>query len=124
MAVGLLFAGSDQATIHNPIQPVLDSLNVSISRPSAHSLANRQASIDKAQAIRQSYQEMLMSKENVVGVGVGLRHQGGKRTDEVGLVVFVRQKVPKALLKTEDVIPDQIEGIPVDVKEVGELGVL
>jgi hypothetical protein len=29
-AVGLLFAGSDQATIYNPIKPVLDCLNVSI----------------------------------------------------------------------------------------------
>jgi len=123
LAVGLLFAGSDQATIHNPIQPVLDSLNVSISRPIAHSLADRQASIDKVQAIRESYQEMLMSKENVIGVGVGLRHKGGKRTEEVGLVVFVRRKIPKGSLSAEDLIPDQIEGIPVDVKEVGELGV-
>jgi hypothetical protein len=29
-AVGLLFAGSDQATIHNPIQPVLDRLAVEL----------------------------------------------------------------------------------------------
>jgi hypothetical protein len=28
LAVGLLFAGSDSATIHNPIQPVLDNLQV------------------------------------------------------------------------------------------------
>jgi hypothetical protein len=30
LAVGLLFAGSDQATVHNPIQEVLDSLKVVI----------------------------------------------------------------------------------------------
>ncbi len=30
LAVGLLFAGSDQATIHNPIQAVLDCLEVEI----------------------------------------------------------------------------------------------
>jgi hypothetical protein len=29
-AVGLLFAGSDQTTIHNPIQAVLDCLEVTI----------------------------------------------------------------------------------------------
>jgi hypothetical protein len=29
-AVGLLFAGSDQTTIHNPIQAVLDCLEVEI----------------------------------------------------------------------------------------------
>ena len=30
LAVGLLFAGSDQATIHNPIQAVLKSLDIEI----------------------------------------------------------------------------------------------
>jgi hypothetical protein len=124
LAVGLLFAGSDQATIHNPIQSVLDGLNVSISRPMAHSLTDRQVAIEKAQSVRQAYQEMLMSKKNVVGIGVGLRHKGGTRTDEVGLVVFVRRKIPEAHLNPQDLIPDQIEGVPVDVKEVGELGVL
>jgi hypothetical protein len=29
-AIGLLFAGSEQATVHNPIQDVLDSLEVVI----------------------------------------------------------------------------------------------
>lgn len=62
-----------------------------------------------------------MSKANVVGVGIGLRHAGGKRTDDLGLVVMVRRKVPQVLLAPEDVIPTEIEGIPVDVKEVGDI---
>lgn len=120
-AVGLLFAGSDQATIHNPIQAVLDSLKVGFASPMAHSLTDRQAAVEKAQAIKEAYQDLLMSKANVVGVGIGLRHKDGKRTNEVGLVVMVRRKVPRALLAPEDQIPTEIEGVPVDVKQVGEV---
>jgi hypothetical protein len=122
-AVGLLFAGSDQATIHNPIQAVLESLNVSITGPAAHTLADRQTAIEKAQVIRQIYQDSLISKANVVSVGVGLRHKNGKRSDEIGLVVMVRRKLPKTLLAPEDILPERIDGVPVDVKEAGELRV-
>lgn len=115
-AVGLLFAGSSQATIFNPIQVVLDQLRIELCGP----VARRQAQAARAQAARQEYQKMLMSKANVVGVGIGLRHTGGKHTEELGLVVMVRQKIPAELLAPEDVIPSEIDGVPVDVKEVGE----
>jgi hypothetical protein len=116
-AVGLLFAGSSQATIFNPIQAVLDQLRVEIRGQTT----GKQALASDAQRVRYKYQEMLMSKANVVGVGIGLRHAGGKRTDDLGLVVMVRRKVPQVLLAPEDVIPTEIEGIPVDVKEVGDI---
>ncbi|MBN1147354.1 MAG: hypothetical protein JXA78_08860 [Anaerolineales bacterium] len=116
-AVGLLFAGSDQATIHNPIQAVLESLNVSLPSAPAQALTGRQAAVEKAQAVRQAYQDRLMSKANVVRVGVGLLHKRGKRSDEIGLVVIVRRKLPKSLLAPEDILPERIEGVAIDVKE-------
>jgi hypothetical protein len=116
-AVGLLFAGSSQATIFNPIQTVLDQLRLEIRGPAM----GKQAIVGKAQDVRRRYQEMLMSKPNVVGVGIGLRHTGGKRTDDLGIVVMVRRKVPEILLEPEEIIPAEIEGISVDVKEVGEI---
>jgi hypothetical protein len=116
-AVGLLFAGSSQATIFNPIQAVLDQLRVEIRGQAA----SKQALARDAQLVRQKYQEMLMSKPNVVGVGIGLRRVDGRRTDDLGLVVMVRRKVPAELLAPEDVIPSEIEGVPVDVKEVGDI---
>ena len=119
-AVGLLFGGSAQASVCAPIQAVLDNLNVDLPGP-RQSLVERQAALTKAQAVRQAYQEQLMAKANVVGVGVGLRHKDQKRTDEVALVVMVRQKMPKVLLRPEDVLPAEIEGVPVDVKEVGDI---
>lgn len=116
-AVGLLFAGSSQATIFNPIQTVLEQLRIEIRGRAA----SKQALAANVQMVRQKYQKMLMSKANVVGVGIGLRRAGGRRTEELALVVMVRRKLPLEQLAPGDVIPTEIDGVPVDVKEVGEL---
>jgi hypothetical protein len=36
-------------------------------------------------------------------------------------VVLVTQKLPEAALAPKDVIPAEIEGVPVDVQEVGTI---
>lgn len=80
-----------------------------------------QDAYQQAQAVKRAHEAALMSKANVVGVGVGLRQQGGTYTDEVAVVVMVRRKVPHDQLAPADVIPAEIEGVPVDVQEVGEI---
>lgn len=75
----------------------------------------------RAQAVKREYASQLMAKANVVGVGVGFCQRQGKRTDQVGLVVMVNKKLPAAQLAPEDVIPHEIDGVPVDVQEVGEI---
>jgi hypothetical protein len=120
-AVGLLFAGSGQATLFNPIQPVFSTLRVELPIRGPKALDDRQATLEKAQAVKAAYQNELLAKPNVVGVGIGLRHKEGRRTDEVGIVVMVDHKLPIALLLPEERIPSEIEGVPVDVKEVGQI---
>jgi hypothetical protein len=73
----------------------------------------------RASEVKRAYQAELMSKANVVGVGVGYRNRGGERTDEVALVVMVSQKLPREMLAPEDILPREIDGIQVDVQEVG-----
>ncbi len=80
-----------------------------------------QSQTEKIRAVRRAYEDELMAKANVVGVGVGYRQRSGERTDELALVVMVNKKVPEALLSPEDVIPTSLEGVPVDVQEVGEI---
>lgn len=80
-----------------------------------------QAQTEKIRSIRRAHENELMSKANVVGVGVGYRQHAGKRTDELALVVMVNKKVPLAQLAPQDVIPTTLEGVPVDVQEVGEI---
>jgi hypothetical protein len=71
--------------------------------------------------VRQAYEADLLAKANVLGVGVGMRRRRGESTEEVAVVVLVSRKIPAAQLAPRDVIPRQIEGVPVDVLEVGEI---
>ena len=80
-----------------------------------------QAAFQKAQAVKQAHGAELMQKANVTGVGVGLRKRGGLYTQEIAVVVMVRRKVPRDQLAPEDVIPTEIDGVPVDVQQVGEI---
>jgi hypothetical protein len=80
-----------------------------------------QSATRRAQAVKQAYASQLMAKANVVGVGVGFCQRGGERTSEIGLVVMVNRKLEASQLDPEDVIPTEIDGVPVDVQEVGEL---
>jgi len=73
------------------------------------------------QAVKRAHEDELMRKANVVGVGVGVRQRHSALTQELAIVVFVRHKVPQDQLAPDDVIPATIEGVPVDVQEVGEL---
>lgn len=54
----------------------------------------------------------------VAGVGVGYR---SGRERELALVVMVKQKLPRTQLQEEDLLPAEIDGVPVDVRAVGEL---
>ena len=76
-------------------------------------------SYQKAMAVKEKHEEASLIKANVMGVGVGLRMRAGEPTDEVVLVVMVTRKVPRAQLAPEDFVPSEIEGVPVDIQEIG-----
>ena len=71
--------------------------------------------------VKRAHEKALLAKANVVGVGVGYRVAQGRRTDTIALVVMVRRKVAASRLSPEDVIPPELEGVPVDVQEVGAI---
>ena len=80
--------------------------------------------MDEAQKARISdiqarYSPNLMSKAHVIGTAIGYRQQTGTTTNEPVLVVLVDTKVPLDQLHPKDVIPKQIEDVPVDVQSVG-----
>ena len=75
----------------------------------------------RAVRVKQAHEQALLAKANVLGVGVGIREQGGARGGQVVVVVLVRRKIPISQLALRDQIPPEIEGVPVDVQEVGEV---
>ena len=78
-------------------------------------------SFERIKAVKRANERMLLSKPNVVGVGIGYRIERGLQTDTVAIVVMVRRKLPANQLKSDELIPAMIEDIPVDVQETGEL---
>ena len=83
--------------------------------------ADEQISIEAIRAVKQTYESQLMRLANVVGVGIGFRTCQGVRTDDPALVVLVSRKLPPELLSPQERIPAELDGVPVDVQEVGQI---
>jgi len=75
----------------------------------------------RAVRVKQIHESDLLAKANVLGVGVGLRQRSVEPGAEVAVVVLVRRKIPAAQLAPEDRIPREIDGVPIDVLEVGDV---
>lgn len=80
--------------------------------------------LQRAQAVKRKYEITLLQKKNVVGVGVGYRERAGRLTEEIAIVVNVSRKLPARMLAADDLIPETLDGVPVDVREVGALRAL
>ena len=63
---------------------------------------------------RQRHESRLLALPNVVGVSAETTERGDV------LIVLVSRKVPSSQLAPEEVIPQQIEGFPTEVVEIGE----
>ncbi|WP_246114051.1 hypothetical protein [Streptomyces montanus] len=69
-----------------------------------------------ARQARRLHEDRLMAMANVTGIGIGEDESSGEDV----IVVFVTHKVPRDRLRPEDVIPDDLEGVPVRVLAMGE----
>lgn len=87
-------------------------------------MAEREQLVEQARLVKGRHEDELLRKANVVGVGVGFVSRRGRMTEQIGVIVNVRRKVPLAQLAEQDVIPVELEGVPVDVTEVGEIRAL
>jgi len=80
---------------------------------------NQTQAIEQVKEIKNKYESQLMTLANVVGVGIGFKQTAGGSTNQVALVVNVEHKKPLAELAQQDIIPTEIDGVAVDVQEVG-----
>lgn len=74
--------------------------------------------------VRARHEPELMRYPNVVGVSEGIEVKRGKPTGRLCIVVYVKRKVPKAKLAKRHTLPERIEGVSVDVVEVGSVRAL
>ena len=77
--------------------------------------------IDRVRAVKEAHEAELLGKANVVGVGIGVREEDGTRAGELAIVVSVDRKLPLCELDPEDILPQELDGVAVDVRAVGTL---
>jgi hypothetical protein len=75
--------------------------------------------LDRAVSIKRQNLSHLLTRRNVVGVGIGYKETEGVITDELAVTVNVVQKVPKAQLAESDKVPRDLDGVKTDVVETG-----
>lgn len=71
--------------------------------------------------VKEAHKTALMTTPNVVGVGTGYKVKDGEQTDELSVVVLVRQKKPKAGVAPGALVPKALDGVITDVVQVGDL---
>ncbi len=80
--------------------------------------------MNEAKQAKTLHQSILMTKSNVVGVGVGFKETHGDTTDEICVKVLVNRKLSPDALLTEELVPKELAGIRTDVIQVGDLRAL
>lgn len=75
--------------------------------------------LDRARVSKQQNLNNLITRRNVVGVGVGFKETSDGLTDELAVVVNVERKLPKAQLAESDAVPRNLDGVKTDVVETG-----
>lgn len=77
--------------------------------------------MEEVQKIKEKYKSQLLERKGVVGVGIGKKKVKGVETDQLAIIVTVVQKIDKESLNKGDIVPKKLEGVPIDVQEVGKL---
>jgi hypothetical protein len=82
---------------------------------------NQNQTLEKIRQVKARHEQALLKLANVVSVGIGFKEENGRFTNQLVLVVNVSQKKPLSELAGQDVVPPEIDGVPTDVQEVGQI---
>lgn len=70
---------------------------------------------DELHELKNRVKSQLFAIPGVFGVAVGVKEVDGQLTDQIGIKVYVKEKKPVEDITSEEMIPSEVEGIPVDV---------
>ena len=74
--------------------------------------------------VRQLHEAALLALDGVVGVAESYKVKAGKPTKEWAVIVLVEEKRRKSDVGKSDLVPAELDGVPTDVVEVGEIEAL
>jgi hypothetical protein len=70
--------------------------------------------------VKAKYEAALLDKANVVAVGIGIPMHDGQPTGPPGIIVSVTQKVSAQELDEADLVPQELESVPVWVEAIDQ----
>jgi hypothetical protein len=79
---------------------------------------------EHVKAVKARNRDRLLALPYVVGVGVGPKSTGGREAGPLVIRVYVSEKVPPERLAEGQRIPAEVEGVPTEVIETGEVRLL
>ncbi len=62
-------------------------------------------------------QDAWLARESVTGMDIGFKIRDDEETEQIAIVVYVRQKLPPNQVPPRERLPEEVGGIPVDVIE-------
>lgn len=89
-------------------------------------LARAQAIEETARAteVKDRHESALLGMENVVGVATSQKVTAGQPTEQRSVTVLVERKLPRDEVPEESRVPEELDGVPTDVIEVGRVEAL
>ncbi|MBS0634506.1 MAG: hypothetical protein JSR37_03485 [Verrucomicrobia bacterium] len=117
--IGLCFAGSSSVSIANPINDVLKALNVSmVGTPSSSTAVQNLAILTRPiLAVQKLHGPKLLAIDGVIGHAVGTSQ---KDATKPVILAIVKEATPAVVAK----LPKNLQGVPVEVLEVGHVKAL
>ncbi len=82
------------------------------------------ASLEELRKAISEARSVLMAKPNVTATGIGYKTTNGKKTSELSIICSVEVKRPRARLRSAEIVPATISGVPTDVFPTGPMRVL
>lgn len=101
--------------------PAIFSASAASASDDPPSDASGDAQMARASSVQARYSDRLLQLPHVVGVGIGYMQVGDVVTDQVAIIVMVDRKVDASELQPNEMIPKQIEDVPIMIQEVGTL---
>jgi hypothetical protein len=86
--------------------------------------ARRGFPVEKCLNTLKNVRKIFLSQGNIIGVGAGMKQVGFERTRHPSVIVFVEKKMLKSDLPRREIIPEEIDGVPTDVIEIGKVRLL
>lgn len=98
-----------------PAAPISASASAVAAVAAAPAAPQAEPTDEQLDAAYQKALKAYSNRSNVTGVDIGFRYKDGKRLTGFGVRIHVKEKIKAEALEADELLPESIDGVPVDV---------